>query len=191
MATIAAAAIGAAGAIGGGIASAQGAKRAAAAGRGRNTTIPLPPYAEALNHYTARLLAANATDVAPSFGDWLKSGGQATFPLHDIGLNPEELMHLGFVDPVTGGSRPMYDPATGKQIPGRKLTPEQLLYLGQHRVRDARAEGGQASGPIAQYARVTGRLGRLNEGDQTPRQQSTETRLSDRLAMLERRLGLR
>lgn len=158
MATIAAAVIGAAGTATGGVFAAQGAKAAANAANTTATTVPLPGYADALNHYMARLVAGNATRVAPSFTDWVKSGGTATFNMYDPGLTPREAGKLGFVDPRTGQEIPFVDPTTSE------LTPEQVLYLGQQNTRFARTRyGTQAKDPASRYFRAERRLGNLGE----------------------------
>lgn len=184
MATIAAAVIGAAGAIGGGVLSSQAASKAArAAGRpGTATTVKMPDYADALNRYTARLIAANETSVAPSFSDWLKSGGTATFPMRSVDMTPAEAAKLHLVDPKTGKAIPFVDPSQ------TKLTPEQVLYLGQTRIR---AKGEKAQGLAARYARVTNRLEALQGKDtQTPRIQRHEAKLERRQTGLEKKLGI-
>lgn len=182
MATIAAAAIGAAGSIAGGVLSSQGAKSAASAGKGQIQNIPLPNYASALGRYASRLTAANATAVAPTFGEWLSSGGQAKFPVANAGLNPLEAARLGLIDPKTGRPVPFYDPNTQN-----RLTPEQVLYLGQQRRRKF---GDKATGPAATYADVSQRLDRLEGQQQTQDVKRRETKVGARKAKLERRLGL-
>lgn len=184
MAAIAAAAISAAGAIGGGIASAQGAQKAARAGRGRLQQVPLPPYADALNRYTARLVAANATQVAPTFVDWLKSGGQATFPLQDTGFTPSQAVSLGLVG------------HSGQPIPfvaanQSKLTPEQLLYLGQSRIRAANmSKSAPPEDPVSKYTRSTNILNKLEGEPQGPNRVAREQKIMDRKKRLAQQLGI-
>jgi len=157
MATIAAAVIGAAGAGTGGYFASQGAK--AAAGGGPSVqTVPLPGYADALNHYIARIVAGNLTNRPPSFGEWVASGGQAAFPINYTGLTPREAGKLGFVDPKTGQEIPFVEPGV------TSLTPDQVLYLGQQNLRAARAAGNpQPDDPASRYYLQERRLGRLEE----------------------------
>lgn len=182
MATIAAAVIGAAGAAGSGYMASQAA-RAGAGGGVSTTTVPLPGYADALNHYIARITAGNITSVAPTFGEWVASGGRATFPINYTGLTPREAGKLGFVDPKTGQEIPFVEPGV------TSLTPEQVLYLGQQNLRAARARGNpQPDDPASRYALAERRLGRLGE-----RQMKIEERLAaeDIGPRRERKLGRR
>lgn len=121
---IAVAAIGAAGSIGGAALSSQGAKKAAAAGKGREHQFPLPRYQRGFEKYYTRLLAENLKSVPPSFADYIKSGGTATFPIQDPGISPKEAKELGLVGPK-GLPVPFSDINQTSQ-----LTPEQQLYLG-------------------------------------------------------------
>lgn len=177
MATIVAAVIGAAGAATSGVMAAQGARAAGRVGTSTET-VPLPGYADALNHYMSRLVAGNVTSVAPTFTDWVSSGGRATFPLMDTGMTPREAGKLGFVDPRTGQEVPFVDPNA------TKLTPEQVLYLGQQNTRYARTvHGTQAKDPASRYYRADRRLENLN--DRLARRQEAELPT----ARLERKIG--
>lgn len=160
--------------------SSQASKKAAAiAGRPRQgQRIPLPPYAQALNTYSSRLIAENANKVAPSFGEWVKSGGEATFPMTDVGFTPKEMAGLKMVDPRTGGPVPFG--AAGQ----RQLTPEQILYLGQQKFD----KGG--GGPMSRYYWVNKRLDTLAGKDQTADVTAKEERLGTRKSRLEDILGI-
>ena len=189
MATIAAVAVAAAGAIGSGIAASQGGGAAAKAGRGTPQNVPLPGYAQALNNYVARLVAANATAQPPSFAQYIQSGGTATFPLTNVGLTPAQAAKLGIVDPETG-----------KQIPylqhgQSSLTPEQKLYLGQHRLRlaglgESSRHAPAGAGPLERYAALTNLEQHLQGKPQTPRREAKESRVQDRIANLRKKLGI-
>lgn len=137
-ATIAAAAIGAAGAIGGGILSSKAA--GAAAGGGSIETIPLPGYASAINHIAARNAVLNQGKVAPSFGEYVSSGGTATFPWESTGLTPNELVQLGFVG-KQGKAIPFGDPHQ------KTLTPEQRMFLGGQRYWNTWVTGTDVTDP--------------------------------------------
>ena len=133
MASIAAAAIAAGGAAYQMTQSAQGAQAAAKAAS-KTKTIPLPGYANVADRYAAQLAVLNANVQPPSFQDWVKSGGQATFPMRDPGLTPEMERNLGLVNKA-GYNVPRITTDTAG------LTPDQLMYLG---MQDFWSKGGPA-----------------------------------------------
>lgn len=160
---IAVAAISAAGSIGGAAMAAHGAR-----GGPSQHQIPLTPGQAAYEHYMRRLLALNATQQPPSFGDWEKSGGTATFPTIDPGFSPQEARRLGIVGP------------RGQQIPfvnknAQTLTPEQQLYLGYQQFN-----AGQKQSPLARAYHLNQRLGRLEDLAQTPKREARESRIASR-----------
>jgi hypothetical protein len=142
MATIAAAAIAAGGAAYSGVQQSQAAS-AAAKQAGKMTRVPLPGYAGAVNRYAAQLAAENANVQPPSFQDWVKSGGQATFPLRDPGLTPAMQRNLGLVS-----KQGFNVPRTPEGTAG--LTQDQLMFLA---FQDFWQQGGpnakNLSGPLA------------------------------------------
>jgi len=117
----------------------------------RLTTIPLPPYAEALNKYTARLLAMNAKAQPPSFSDYVKSGGTEQFPLVDPGLTPTQAANLGLVTPQGKPQKWVSPQATS-------MTPEQRLYLGQRQLAGGTPAG---AGTIERAAQIQNILNNL------------------------------
>lgn len=125
--------------------------------------IPLTPYMAAFERYNARLLAQNETNQPPSFGDWLKSGGTATFPINNPGFTPQEARRLGIVGPH-GTQVPFVSP--GQSM----LTPEQQLYLGYQ----------QHKGPLFKAYRENQRIGRLEGMPQTAGREAREARLRSR-----------
>ncbi len=181
MAAIVAAAIGAVGAIGGGVLASQGAKSAAKAARPRQQTIPIPPFAKAGQELVARDLALNMNAVPPSFIDFVKSGGQATFPFQDPGMTPLEARQLGVVGPA------------GEQIPfvGRgqsQLTPQQLMYLG---FQLANLKGAAGKSPLANLYRTTRREEHLETLPQDPKRVARESRLKSKEETIKKNIGAR
>lgn len=163
-AAIAAAAIGAAGSVAGGVLSSQGASKAAKAGKGSEHRFPLPPYQHALEQYYTRLLASNLNNVAPSFGSYVASGGAATFPMHDTGFTPQEARDLRLVGP-RGGAIPF----VGKDQTA--LTPEQELFIGSQQ----KSKGA----PLGRAYHINQRIARILENN------------PDRQALIERLRGRR
>lgn len=99
------------------------------------------PWATGGQSYLARLMALNAATPAPNFGEFVRSGGQASFPMAGAGqFTPIEAERLGLVgannEPV-----PWFDP-TGQN----RLTQEQVLFQGAQRL--ARRRQGQLEGPM-------------------------------------------
>lgn len=174
-AAIAAAAIGAAGSIAGGVISSQGASKAAKAGRsGRGEAIPLPKYAAAINHILARATALNVGAVPPSFADYQASGGTATFPWQDPGITSVEKYKLGLVD------------RAGGDVPGgpdSSLSPEERLFLAQWF-----ASRGRQGNPLYGLGQLGNRIDRIDAKPSTPKR---ERRLDDLRGKLEDRLSKR
>src|SRR5580765_4994465 len=169
-AAIAAAAIGAAGSIGGGILSSQGAAKAAAAGRPSTHKFPLPKYQQGLESYYTRLLAQNLTNVPPSFGSYVQSGGTETFPINNPGFTPRESRELGIVGP-RGQAVPFVNPGQNQ------LTPEQALYLGYQKSRNP---GADPNDPLVKAFRINQRIGRIEGRPDTPARDAREQRLRGR-----------
>jgi len=178
---IAAAAIGAAGSIGGGILSSQGASAAARAARPRRQTIPIPPYAKAGQELVARDLALNIGAVPPSFIDFVNSGGTATFPFQNPGLSPLEARQLGVVGPA-GQQVPFVQPGQST------LTPEQQMYLG---MQLARMHGPLSHSPLANLYRLDVRRERLGDLLQTPGRIRREEKISAREEKIRKHIGER
>lgn len=167
---IAVAAIAAAGTASAAAIQSHGASAAAAAGRPSTHKFPLPKSQRAFQNYYTRVLAQNLTDVAPSFADYIKSGGTATFPMHDTGFTPNEAKNLGIVGP------------RGQQVPfvapgSNQLTPEQALYLGY---QISQAPGHDPNNPLARAYRLNQRIGRIEGRPQTDQRQAREQRLRTR-----------
>ena len=120
-------AIAAAGAVGSAGAGIAGASRGTPSAR--STKVPLSPYTQALQRLSARYLATNINAQPPSFDQYVKSGGTATFGT-PVGLNPTEEAGLGIVGKY-GNAVPFFDPTTGKITMGPALTPEQSMFLAQ------------------------------------------------------------
>lgn len=160
MAVIAAAAISAAGAIGGGVIASQGAKSAAAASRPQTQTIQLPKYQRGLQSYFARLLSQNVTAVPPSFTDYISSGGTAQFPIVNPGMTPKEAKQLGIVG-KRGQEIPFFDPNASA------LTPEQKLFLGEQEASRAKfgTSGFNPNNPLVRAFNLNKKIARLAEGD--------------------------
>lgn len=142
--------VGAGGSIAGGL---LGQKK----GNGPNLqTVPLPPYAQAVNRYIARLYASNVNAQPPSFGDYVKSGGTATFPIRDPGFTPLDLQQLGFID--AQGNPSSFLPDTQHT----DLTTEQKLFLGQQLAR--RGGTGLLASAYRKGAKADRIQGRLDAG---------------------------
>jgi len=122
----------AAGAVGGvGLQAAQAAGAfGKGGGGGGSTTIPLSPRSRALQGLSARLIAANVGAVPPTFAEFVRSGGMATFPLRGTELTPTEARRLDFVSRFGGQAIPFFDPRMQT-----KLTPEQVLFMGEEKFR--------------------------------------------------------
>lgn len=141
-ATIAAAAIGAAGSIGGAAISSQGAKSAAAAGAPHPEYVHLPGYAAAINREVARALALNMNKVPPSFAEYVDSGGTATFPWTDPGLSPIDLRRLGL---MYGSRKKGFKPVplvSTEQAASGSLNAEQQAFLNQWLKHHGKGRGG-------------------------------------------------
>lgn len=170
MAIVAAAAIGAAGAVAGGVIASQGAQAAAKAGKGSAHTIPLPKYQRGLESHYARLLAENELNVPPSFGQYVQSGGTATFPITDPGFTPREARELGFVG-KQGQKVPFVQPGA------TSLTPEQALYLGYQR---SQSPGADPRDALLRAYRLNQRMGKLEGRTDTPGREQKISRLRAR-----------
>jgi len=118
MATAAAVAAAAATAVSAGVgaANAAGAFGSGQPGAPKFQQAPRPGYESAEQKYYGRVLAANINNKGPSWNDWLKSGGQATYQLQDTGMTPTEAQHMGFVD--KGGQAVNYYYPPGTAPPG-------------------------------------------------------------------------
>lgn len=174
-AVIAASAIAAAGSLASAGVQAYGASQAAKAGKGSAHKIPLPRYQRGLQSYYARMLAANMLAEPPSFADYVKSGGTATFPMKDLAFTPREARELGFVG------------KHGEQIPyvqpgQTSLTPEQKLYLGSQQIHDP----GMAGSALARAYQLNQRVGRILGRPDTPKR---EQRVANLRAKRDRLLG--
>ena len=95
---------------------------AATAGQGKLRTkrVSLPPYVKAIQTYATRLMARNMTKTPPTFADWVKSGGQAKFPIEDTGFSPLEATQLGIVD-TEGRAIPFLEPGQTELTAGQTL----------------------------------------------------------------------
>jgi len=159
----------------------QGASKAAKAARPRQQTIPIPPFAKAGQELVARDLALNMNAVPPSFIDFVKSGGQATFPFQDPGISPLEARQLGIVG------------KQGQQVPfvqrgQTQLTPQQQLYLG---LQLSQLKGAPHDDPLARlYRQEVLRQSLLNK-PQTPGRVKREGRISANEEGIKKRLGER
>lgn len=149
------------------------------AGTPQVTNIPLPKYQRGLQHYTARLLAENATQAPPSFGEFVSSGGQATFPMINRGMTPREAAQLGIVSP-RGGAVPFTSFGGQTTTEPVQLTPQQQLYLGYQRNRS----GGEAGGPLAKAYRLERRLENLYAKPTTPQRTQRIERIERRQEQL-------
>lgn len=109
--------------------------------------VQAPGWARGLQNMFARAIAQNAFNTAPSFGDFISSGGTARFPTNFTGMSPQEARLLGFVGnageplPFTGINR------TGDQAQ-TELTPDQRLYLAAQDLKSGRR------GPLRNLARI-------------------------------------
>ena len=135
-------------------------------------TIPLTRRARALQSIAARVLATNLGSVAPTFQEFVQSGGTATFPLVGTSLTPKEVKQLGLVS-KQGGTIPIFDPA--KQT---ALTPEQLIFLATESQRQGNDLG------LSQLGTVSRRIERRE------RQGKPTASLEERREKLLRRLGV-
>lgn len=89
---------------------------------------------DALQNYLSRIYAANIGQQPPSFGEYVASGGTATFPFKDPRMTPNEAAELGFVAPQ-GGSVPLYTLGQGQLSQEQRLFAAGELFK-QHRLRD-------------------------------------------------------
>lgn len=136
----------------------------------------------ALQSYSARLLAENATATRPSLQEFAASGGTAKYPIKDTGFTPEEAAALGIVDPHTGLKMPFVDKSQ------ENLTTAQQMFLGQQRARQG------ATGPLAQYGKLGARQKNLQS--QLPTADPTQStkintklgKIGDRLTKLQNKL---
>lgn len=135
--------------------------------------VPKRPFETAQQKYMSRVMMANLNTRGPTYSDWLKSGGQATFQLTDPGMRPLEAEQLGFTD-RSGATPDFYDPSKGGP-----LTRPQWIQAGQEMGPDVKT-------PQAQIGRMTGRINRLQnlattqEGGLRPGQQARLDRLTNR-----------
>jgi len=178
---IAAAAIGATGAIGGGLLASQGAKSAARSARPRQQTIPIPPFAKAGQELVARDFALNMNAIPPSFIDFIKSGGQSTFPMQTTGMTPLEARQLGVIGPQ-GQQIPFVDPSQ------RSLSPQQLMFLG---FQLANLKGPAGQSPLANLYRTTKREEHLETLPQDPKRVAREAKLKGKEAIIKKNIGAR
>lgn len=154
--------------------SAYGQNKAAKTAGGKDIThLPQPGYAQGMQHYIAQLLSANATKVAPSFGDYVSSGGTATFPLDRTGFTPKDASQLGLVGK---GNQPVpyFDAANQDQ-----LSPEQLMFA----IRQGDAGVGKRArryGKVANHLQEVER--HLSAGGLSPETEARLTQKRDRLA---------
>lgn len=88
--------------------------------------VPLPGYADATNRIVARDTVMNMNRTPPTFAEWLKSGGTATFGMKPTGMTPSEAQKLGIVD-RSGNPIPQFETSQF----GKSLTTEQKMYLGE------------------------------------------------------------
>lgn len=137
----------------------------------KTQTQQAPGWSRGLQNMFARAIAQNAFNVAPSFGDYVSSGGTAAFPTNFTGLSPQEERLLGFVGnageplPFTGNQR------FGEQPPS-ELSPDQRLYLAQQDLKSGR------KGPLR------------NLGKKLQRYQSLEAKAADPYISDQRRARL-
>lgn len=170
----AAALLGALGGIGSSGASAYGAM----SGNDKLNTqqVQAPGWARGLQNMFSRAIAQNAFNTAPSFGDFISSGGTARFPVNFTGMLPQEARLLGFVGnageqlPFTDMNRVGQD-----QFPG-ELTPAQRMYLGAQDLKHGR------QGPLRNLARRQQRVNLLeNKIEQSGDNLRRKSRLEGKL----------
>ena len=159
----------------------QSGKAAGGGGAGKPSKVPLPPYASALNKQVARAMALNMGQVAPSFADYVKSGGTATFPFIDPGMTPREREQLGLVGP---SNLPV--PFEPRATSTRPLTLEQLIFEGTRRL----GKDPTRQDPISRLVRATNQLKRLQDQAQTPRREKREGKVGEKIGSLKTKLGV-
>lgn len=99
------------------------------------------PYATGGQSYLARLLALNADQTPTSFGDFVKSGGTASFQMKGAGsFTPLEAQRLGMVG-VDNAPVPWFDPTAQN-----RLNEDQALFIGADRA--SRRRQGRLDGPL-------------------------------------------
>jgi len=129
------AALGALGSLGGSAASIYGASKD---DKLQTQQVQAPGWARGLQNMFARAIAQNAFNTAPSFGDFITSGGTARFPTNFTGMSPQEARLLGFVGNA-GEPLPFTDiNRVGEQQPQADLTEAQRLYLAQQDLKSGR-----------------------------------------------------
>lgn len=156
-AAVVAGAVASVAAAGIGAASSAGAFGSGASGKvGSPKSVPLPPYAAAINRIVARDTAANMNRTPPSFATWLQSGGTADFGMKPTGMTPQEAQDLRLVD-RSGNPIPQFELS---QI-GQPLTQEQKMYLGELRNRKSwTTRFMMGADPLSKYWReTTGKTG--------------------------------
>jgi hypothetical protein len=99
----------------------------------------IPGWTRGLQSMFSRMIAQNATQQGPSFGDYVGSGGKAQFPVNFTGMTPQESRFLDFVGP-DGEPIPYTDIGRqGTEQPPGELTPAQRLFMGQQDLRHGRS----------------------------------------------------
>lgn len=101
-------------------------------GAGRRVGVP---YVTGGQSYLSRLFALNAATPPPSFADYVKSGGTATFPMAGVGqFTPREAQQLNLVG-TNNQPMPWFDPTAQN-----RLTEAQAMEVGAKR-RQQRQQG--------------------------------------------------
>lgn len=117
--------------------------------------VRAPGWARGLQNMFSRAIAQNAFNTAPSFGDFISSGGTARFPTNFTGMLPQEARLLGFVGNA-GEPLPYTDiNRVGQNQPPSELTPAQRFYLGAQDLKFGR------QGPLRNLAKGMRRVGAL------------------------------
>lgn len=181
------AAVGAAGSI------ASSSISASAAGGGGSRTPrqgPLQSYGSTrtnniLQQYVGRLLAANVNTRAPTFDQWVGSGGTQQFQLSDPGLTADEAMRMGFVD-KRGRVPSTFDPTNPQP-----LTEEQMISVGQmnkQRRSQSERQGRDVNYPMSPAERIADLIDkrdrmqeRLASGELPPKRQERVSRKLERI----------
>lgn len=109
--------------------------------------VQAPGWARGLQNMFSRAIAQNAFNTAPSFADFISSGGTARFPVNFTGMTPQEARLLDFVGnageplPYTGINR------IGEDQPPSELTAAQRMFLGAKDLQHGR------QGPLRNLAK--------------------------------------
>jgi len=124
--------------------------------------VQAPGWSRGLQNMFARAIAQNAFNTAPSFGDFISSGGTARFPTNFTGMSPQEARLLGFVGNA-GEPLPFTDIGrVGEQPAQADLTPAQRLYLGAQDLKSGR------QGPLRNLAKKYQRYKSLEKKSEDP-----------------------